>query len=157
VRYPTYKVLFGPVSISKEYEGFSCRLMVEFLSKRFGHDRLGALVKPRNPLRDRLSRQEREALAALVRDADDVSALVSEIEADRKGLPVLLRHYLRLNAFLLSFNLDASFGNCIDGLIVVDLRTAEPKLLRRYLGDSGYESYTRVPGPTPVLSLRTRS
>jgi len=83
--------------------------------------------------------------------------LVSEIEADRKGLPILLRHYLRLNAFLLSFNLDASFGNCIDGLIVVDLRTAEPKLLRRYLGDSGYESYTRVPGPTPVLSLRTRS
>jgi putative hemolysin len=157
VRNPTYKVLFGPVSISKEYEGFSRRLMVEFLTKRFGHDRLGALVKPRNPLRDRLSRQEREALAALVRDADDVSALVSEIEADRKGLPILLRHYLRLNAFLLSFNLDASFGNCIDGLIVVDLRTAEPKLLRRYLGDAGYESYMRVPGPTPVLSLRTRS
>jgi putative hemolysin len=157
VRNPTYKVLFGPVSISKEYEGFSRRLMVEFLTKRFGHDRLGALVKPRNPLRDRLSRQEREALAALVRDADDVSALVSEIEADRKGLPILLRHYLRLNAFLLSFNLDASFGNCIDGLIVVDLRTAEPQLLRRYLGDAGYESYMRVLGPTPVLSLRTRS
>ena len=157
VRNPTYKVLFGPVSISKEYEGFSRRLMVEFLAKRCGHEMLGPLVKPRNPLRDRLSRQEREALAELVRDADDVSALVSDIETDRKGLPILLRHYLRLNAFLLSFNLDASFGNCIDGLIVVDLRTAEPKLLRRFLGDSGYESYTRVPGPTPVLSLRTRS
>jgi putative hemolysin len=157
VRNPTYKVLFGPVSISKEYEGFSRRLMVEFLAKRCGHETLGSLVKPRNPLRDRLSRQEREALAALVRDADDVSALVSEIETDCKGLPILLRHYLRLNAFLLSFNLDASFGNCIDGLIVVDLRTAEPKLLRRYLGDAGYESYGRVLGPTPVLSLRTRS
>ena len=157
VRNPTYKVLFGPVSISKEYEGLSKRLMVEFLTKRFGHDTLGLLVKPRNPLRDRLSRQEREALAALVRDADDVSALVSEIETDRKGLPILLRHYLRLNAFLLSFNLDASFGNCIDGLIVVDLRTAEPKLLKRYLGDAGYESYCRVQGPTPVLALRTRS
>ncbi|HEX7507347.1 MAG TPA: GNAT family N-acyltransferase [Polyangia bacterium] len=157
VRNPTYKVLFGPVSISKEYEGLSRRLMVEFLAKRCGHETLGLLVKPRNPLRDRLSRQEREALAALVHDADDVSALVSEIEADRKGLPILLRHYLRLNAFLLSFNLDASFGNCIDGLIVVDLRTAEPKLLRRYLGDAGYESYMRVLGPTPVLALRTRS
>ena len=157
VRNPTYKVLFGPVSISKEYEGFSRRLMVEFLGKRCGHDTLSPLVKPRNPLRDRLSRQERDTLAALVRDADDVSALVSEIESDRKGLPVLLRHYLRLNAFLLSFNLDASFGNCIDGLIVVDMRTAEPKLLRRYLGEEGYASYSRIPGPTPVLSLRTRS
>ena len=157
VRNPTYKVLFGPVSISREYEGLSRRLMVEFLAKRFGHDTLGPLVKPRNPLRDRLSRQEREALASLVRDADDVSALVSEIETDRKGLPMLLRHYLRLNAYLLSFNLDASFGNCIDGLIVVDLRTAEPKLLRRYLGEAGYESYRQIPGPTPVLSLRTQS
>jgi putative hemolysin len=157
VRNPTYKVLFGPVSISEQYEGLSKRLMVEFLAKRFGHATLGPLVKARNPLRDRLGRQEREALAALVRDADDVSALISEIETDHKGLPALLRHYLRLNAFLLSFNLDPSFGNCIDSLIVVDLRTAEPKLLRRYLGDAGYDSYCRIPGPTPVLSLRTRS
>jgi putative hemolysin len=157
VRNPTYKVLFGPVSISKEYEALSRRLMVEFLAKRCGHDMLGSLVKPRNPLRDRLSRQERDALTALVRDADDVSALVSEIETDRKGLPVLLRHYLRLNAFLLSFNLDASFGNCIDGLIVVDLRTSEPKLLRRYMGNAGYESYCRVLGTIPVLSTKMRS
>jgi len=157
VRNPTYKILFGPVSISKEYEALSRRMMVEFLTKRFVHQTLGPLVRPRNPLRDRLGRQERDALAALVRDADDVSALISEIEADRKGMPILLRHYLRLNAFLLSFNLDPSFGNCIDGLIVVDLRTAEPKLLRRYLGDAGYENYCKVPGPTPVLSLRARS
>ena len=156
VRHPNYKVLFGPVSISRDYAGLSRRLMVEFLGKRCGHDALGALVKPRNPPRDRLSRAERETLAALVRDADDISALVSEIEADCKGLPILLRHYLRLNAFLLSFNLDASFGNCVDGFIVVDLRTAEPKLLRRYLGDAGYESYSRVPGQTPILSPRQR-
>jgi putative hemolysin len=157
VRNPVYKILFGPVSISKEYQALSRRMMVEFLSKRFVHETLGSLARPRNPLRDRLGRQERDALAALVHDADDVSALISDIETDRKGLPVLLRHYLRLNAFLLSFNLDPSFGNCIDGLIVVDLRTAEPKLLRRYLGDAGYESYCKVPGPTPVLSLRARS
>jgi putative hemolysin len=156
VRHPSYKVLFGPVSISREYEVLSRRLMVEFLGKRCGHDALSPLVKPRNPPRDRLSRAERETLGALVRDADDVSALVSEIETDRKGLPVLLRHYFRLNAFLLSFNLDASFGNCVDGFIVVDLRTAEPKLLRRYLGDAGYESYSRVPGQTPILSPRQR-
>jgi putative hemolysin len=157
VRNPTYKVLFGPVSISKEYEALSRRLMVEFLGKRCGHDKLGSLVKPRNPLRDRLSRQERDELTSLVRDADDVSALVSEIETDRKGMPVLLRHYLRLNAFLLSFNLDASFGNCIDGLIVVDLRTSEPKLLRRYMGNAGYESYCRIQGTIPVLSTKIRS
>jgi putative hemolysin len=157
VRNPTYKVLFGPVSISKEYAALSRRLMVEFLGKRFGHEALAGFVRPRNPPKDRLTRAEREALNAVVRNADDISALVSEIESDDKGMPVLLRHYLRLNACLLSFNLDASFGNCIDGLIVVDLRTAEPKLLRRYMGDAGYESYMGVAGSTPVLPMRTRS
>ena len=157
VRNPTYKMLFGPVSISKQYAALSRRLMVEFLGRRCGHETLAGLVKPRNPLRDRLSREEREALGSVVRNADDISMLVSDIESDDKGMPVLLRHYLRLNACLLSFNLDASFGNCIDGLIVVDLRTAEPKLLRRYLGNEGYESYMGVPGSTPVLPQRTRS
>jgi putative hemolysin len=157
VRNPTYKVLFGPVSISKDYAVLSRRLMVEMLGTRFRHRELAALVEARNPPRYRLTREERDTLAQVVRDADDVSTLVSDIEADDKGLPMLLRQYLRLNAFLLSFNLDPSFGNCIDGLIVADLRTAEPKLLRRYLGDVGYASYMAVPGATPVLSLRTRS
>jgi putative hemolysin len=157
VRHPTYKILFGPVSISREYAALSRRLMVELLGKHYGHEGLGALVRARNPLRGRLPRDARAALAALVRNADDIAALVSDIEEDNKPPPALLRHYLRLNAFLLSFNLDPSFGNCIDGLIVVDLRTSEPKLLRRYLGAEGYQIYTRVPGTTPVLVVERPS
>jgi hypothetical protein len=59
---------------------------------------------------------------------------------------VLLRHYLRLGASLLSFNLDEDFGNCIDGLIIVDLRATDPRLLKRYMGPAGYEQYSRVVG-----------
>ena len=150
VRNAECKTLFGPVSISRAYAGLSRRLMVEFLSKLRGDHELGSLVKPRNPPRERLSRLERDTLAALVRDTEDISALVSDIEADRKGLPVLLRHYLRLGASLLSFNLDADFGNCIDGLIIVDLRAADPRLLRRYMGPTGYEQYARVAGDAPM-------
>jgi hypothetical protein len=61
-----------------------------------------------------------------------------------------LRHYLRLGASLLSFNLDEDFGNCIDGLIIVDLRATDPRLLKRYMGFSGYEQYARVAGDTPM-------
>ena len=70
-------------------------------------------------------------------------ALVSEIEEDNKGMPVLLRHYLRLNARLLSFNVDPAFGHCIDGLIVVDLRTTEPKILERFMGEEGHLRFAR--------------
>ena len=77
----------------------------------------------------------------LIKDVDDISNVVAEIETDNKGVPVLLRHYLRLGARLLSFNVDPSFGNCLDGLIVVDLRMSDEKLLKRCMGDEGYKSF----------------
>jgi putative hemolysin len=147
VRNPRYKVLFGPVSISRDYQGLSRRLMIEYLETHHGDQDFSPLVKARNPPRERLDRGERKALA-LVRDPDDVSALVSEIEADNKGMPVLLRHYLRLNARILSFNVDPAFGHCTDGLILVDLRTADPKMLRRFMGEEGHTFYASMGEPT---------
>jgi putative hemolysin len=140
VRNPRYKLLFGPVSISRDYDDRSRRLMIEYLETHHFDEDFAALVKAKNPPRERLDAGDRKALS-LVRDADDVSALVSEIEEDNKGMPVLLRHYLKLNARLLSFNVDPAFGHCTDGLIVVDLRTADAKMLKRFMGDEGYAFY----------------
>ncbi|WP_224371401.1 lysophospholipid acyltransferase family protein [Hyalangium versicolor] len=138
VRNPRYKILFGPVSISRDYQSLSRRIMVEFLAQERGDERLGALVKARNPLKERFAREERAVLDRLVKGVEDVSALVTEIEEDNKDMPVLLRHYLRLNARLLSFSVDPEFGDCIDGLVVVDLRTTDPKILKRFMGEEGY-------------------
>ena len=76
-----------------------------------------------------------------LRDIEDVSALISEIEEDGKGIPVLLRQYLRMNALLLSFNVDKKFSNALDGLMMVDLTETDPKLLRRYLGEEGLRNF----------------
>jgi putative hemolysin len=141
VRHPQYKTLFGPVSISRSYSELSRRLMLEFLTSSHGEGPLAARVKARQPPKDRLARAERALFSGLLRNVDDLSALVSEIEDDGKGVPVLLRHYLRLNASLLGFNLDPAFGNCIDGLIMVDLRTSDPRLLMRFMGVEGYRKY----------------
>jgi putative hemolysin len=145
VRNPRYKVLFGPVSISRDYANLSRRLMVEFLAQERGDRALAGLVRPKKPLKERLGPEEHLALRAVfgpqVKDVDDISGLVSEIEEDNKGMPVLLRHYLRLNARLLCFNVDPAFGNCIDGLIVVDLRTTDPKILKRFMGVEGHMQY----------------
>ena len=145
VRNPHYKILFGPVSISKEYQGLSRQLMVEFLESHRSDQTLGGLVKAKNPPRQRLDKEERAVLESLVKDVDDISTLVSEIEDDGRGMPVLLKHYLRLNARLLSFNVDETFGSCIDGLIVVDLRTTDPKILKRFMGDEGHARFTAAP------------
>jgi hypothetical protein len=50
-------------------------------------------------------------------------------------VPELLKHYgLRLNARLLSFNVDPDFSHCLDALLPVDLREIPPAFLKRFFG-----------------------
>lgn len=140
-QHPEYKTLFGPVSISQEYNALSKDLMVKFLkNKKLDHE-LANYVRAKNPPKgSKLKGSEKDALAS-VRDIEDVSALISEIEHDQKGVPTLLKHYLKMNGVLVSFNVDEDFGNCIDGFIVVDLTQSDRKLLRAYLTPEGSEIF----------------
>jgi tryptophan synthase alpha subunit len=72
---------------------------------------------------------------------DDVSMLVSEIEDDGKRVPILIKHYLKLNGQFIAFNVDRTFANAIDGLVVVDLMQTETKLLERFMGRQGSQYY----------------
>ena len=145
VRNPQYKTLFGPVSISSDYESTSRRLMVEFLGQACaGDEHLQTMVKAKNPPRGRVDVEEKAMLKAVADDVNDLSSLIADLESDDKGLPVLIKHYLKLNARLYGFNVDPAFGNCLDGLIVVDLRTTNPKVLKRFMGEAGYSFYASV-------------
>lgn len=144
VLHPKYKILFGPVSISQDYHSFSKNMIVQFLQLNRLHPELARYVKARAPYRTlRPAKIERQTITKLARDIDDVSLLISEIEKDGKGVPVLLKHYLKLNAQILSFNVDRQFSNVIDSLILIDLRKADAKLLRRFMGANGFKSFAR--------------
>ena len=135
-RNPQYKRLFGPVSISTDYGKLSRKLMVEFLEDKKLHPDLSALVKPRKPFRySRKQKLLREFISAQLQDVDDCSALISSLETDGKGIPTLLKHYLRLNGTILSFNVDKAFSSVLDGLIMVDLTESDPRLLGKYMGE----------------------
>jgi len=82
-------------------------------------------------------------LYAPLKDIEDVSILISEIEKDGKGIPVLLRHYMKLNAKLLSFNVDKDFSSVLDGLILVDLTKTNERYLRRFMGSEGYDTFVK--------------
>ena len=128
---PRYRRLFGVVSISDRYASTSRQLLVKFLqTTRFDGD-LGRLVKAKHPVPP--PRGEFIETTTVTR-IEDVSALVRSIEPDGKDVPVLVRQYLRLNAKLLGFSVDPSFGNVLDGLIVVDLADVDPAILSRYMG-----------------------
>ncbi|MEN8149718.1 MAG: GNAT family N-acyltransferase [Planctomycetota bacterium] len=143
-RYPRYATLFGPVSINNDYRSTSREILVAFLREHGYWSELSRLVRPRTPLKPRdACHWDPRAFSSVIRDVKDVSNLISEIEDDGKGIPILLKQYLRLGARLLGFNVDPAFGHALDGLVLVDLRRTDLRLLERYLSREGMESFLR--------------
>lgn len=141
-RNPDYRYLFGPVSISRNYHHISKNLMVEFLSRHMLEPGLAAMVRPRCPLKvDTIFRRGLLCDCAAQVSLADISMLVAEIEKDRKGIPVLVKHYLKLNGRFLAFNVDKAFADVIDGLVFVDLLKTNPKILQRFLGKQGIRRF----------------
>jgi putative hemolysin len=139
---PQYKVLFGPVSISNDYHPNSRQLIVSFLKEYCRAEDLARLVRARSPFRTRpLPGWEPGSENGTAWDIEELSALVADIETDQKGMPILLKQYLKLGGRLLGFNLDPHFSNALDGLIVVDLVKTDPRLLERYMGKEGAASF----------------
>ncbi|MFZ4763411.1 MAG: lysophospholipid acyltransferase family protein [Roseimicrobium sp.] len=146
-RHPRYTKLFGPVSISQDYHGLSRKLIVEFLRDNNFDTDLAMLIRPRKPYHyGKNKKLLREFISAELRNVDDFSALISSLEDDGKGIPTLLKHYLRLSGTLLSFNVDKAFSSCLDGLILVDLRHAEARLLSKYMGEEACAEYLKHHG-----------
>jgi hypothetical protein len=56
-------------------------------------------------------------------------------------MPVLLKQYLKLGGHVLGFNIDRNFGDCVYALLMVDLPASSPRVLARYMGNAGAESY----------------
>ena len=140
VRHPRYKVLFGPVSISNNYRSISRQLMVQFFRTHHALAELGQLVRPRRPFRaDRLAASA--AHGPPPADADALSTLIADLEPDQKGIPILLKQYLKLGAKVLAFNLDPDFSDVLDALIYVDLTRTDARTLERYMTKPGAASF----------------
>ncbi len=132
--HPRYAVLFGPVSISDDYSLMSQRVLVDFLQTNVFDQKLGKRVKPRMPFdASSLGNLRRRSLNQ-PENVAELSNLVSDLENDARGVPVLIRQYLKLGGKMLGFNVDTEFSHVIDGLIKVDLRNTEPATLARYMG-----------------------
>lgn len=79
------------------------------------------------------------------------------------GVPALYRQYVEVaepgGTRFMAFGVDAGFGHCIDGLVVVDLHRLKPEKRARYLGSAAWpgdgraedkqaaSTHTMAPGP----------
>ena len=152
---PEYSTLIGAVSVSNEYSAASRELIADYFEKQsFAGEWRGA-VRPRRPLRgrfvhNRVQKWETAALCSLLPDAEDLSAPIADLEPDGKGLPILVRQYVKLGGKLLAFSVDPQFSNALDGFVMVDLRRTNPEMLARYMGKERareFFAWHRTPRP----------
>ena len=137
-RQPEIPVLFGAVSISNDYNEASREMIYRFFEARMKDDELAGFIEPRRPFRPApLRKWDCRGMSRALRDLDELSQPINDVETDGKGLPILLRQYAKIGGKLLGFNLDRKFSNVLDGLVVVDLRQTEPAVLERYMGREG--------------------
>ncbi len=145
-RNPRYAVLFGAVSISNSYDPVSRQLIVEYLNANTIEIDLARHVKSRRRFPHRKATALYAGEVAGLEDVDDLSRLVARIEPDAKGVPILLKQYLKLGGRVLGFNSDAQFSNTLDGLMKVDLRNSNRRVLTRYLGAEGASAFLAYHG-----------
>ena len=139
-RNPSRPVLFGPVSISNDYQHLSQQLLVQFLrAQRYEVDR-ARHVRARNRFKFRRKKLIGD-LGIEEIDLRMVSEFVGELEQDDKGVPILIRQYLKMGGQIIGFSIDTKFSDSLDCLLMVDMTQTELPLLQRYLGEAGADSF----------------
>jgi putative hemolysin len=144
---PRYRFLFGAVSINNEYLGFSRKLIVKFLKEGHTHSDLARFVKARNsPRAGSIGKKNLGPAYSMLHDVQDVSELISDIEQDSTGVPILLKHYMKLGGKFLGFSVDPEFNDALDALVLVDLARTDPRTLIRYMGRQGAVAFLNSNG-----------
>lgn len=142
---PKYHRLFGPVSVSSLYrEQSRCLIASQLMNGPFRHEWANYVL----PLRSLSSEAPSELLSV-----QHLNARVSELEPDGKGLPTLVKEYIKLGGRFLAFSVDPDFGNALDGLVTVDLLQTEERLLNLFMGPEAHATFKGAYG-LPVAAAR---
>lgn len=133
-REPEIRAMTGVASFDRRYDDETLSMMLAALEAHHAMPAATRLaVRPRTPF-EFTSRPSEHEIAALA----SVSALNRRV-AERtggRGLPILVKNYLLLNARVVGFNVDHAFSSVVDALIVVERDRIDPRRFARFTGQS---------------------
>lgn len=136
-KHPEYRYLFGPVSISNQLPGSAREMLVHFYSREFSPTQ--AMAVSMSPFG--LSQQQKAQLDNLYHHDDyqnNFKQLKQMLASMGAAVPTLYKQYGELcradGVKFLAFGIDADFGDCIDGLVLVDTHKLKGKKYQRYIG-----------------------
>ncbi|WP_449554265.1 lysophospholipid acyltransferase family protein [Lelliottia amnigena] len=133
-RYPQYRYLFGPVSISGGLPPAARDLLVAFYRLWFPANHPLAVSRQPYPasLPDVLAQFDGQDYV------DDLTKLKSLLGNLGCGIPPLYKQYSELcepgGVQFIDFGSDPAFNNCVDGLVLVDLCYLKAHRYQRYIG-----------------------
>lgn len=138
-KYPKYRYLFGPVSMSNTLPQPAKELMVYFYQLYFGVSK--PLAQSCSPFVLSETVQARIKQQFVGNDYKEDFAQLKHLLANMGvSVPTLYKQYSELTeqggVQFLDFGVDADFADCVDGLVLVDIEQLKEKKRKRYLGDT---------------------
>lgn len=132
-RYPQYRYLFGPVSLSGTLPPSARDLLIAFYRLHFAPSQ--PLARSRRPypasLPDVLKQFEGSDYQ------QDLTRLKSMLNNIGCSIPTLYKQYSELcepgGVQFIDFGVDPDFNNCVDGLVLVDLQQLKESRYQRYI------------------------
>ena len=123
VKYPNCRYLIGPVSISNWYPDFYKSMMVHYITENHQAAEFKGEITATSPFAIDTKRCELDALLSKKSDTvEKFDRFMLRLSNNTYRLPTLVKKYIKLNCRFLAFNVDKDFNNCLDGLILMDLK-----------------------------------
>lgn len=131
-KYPKYKYLIGPVSISSLYSINSKILLIEYLKRYHNWPQLTGLVEDRIEFRYSVNHHHETLLNNFGENILGMDRLIKEIDINHFGIPILIKKYLSLGGKIINFNIDPDFNFAIDGFVVLDISVVAEEVIKSY-------------------------
>ena len=137
-RHPNIRYMFGPVSLSNHYPAFAKDLIVSFYRLHFADtEKLAHSFTPYH-----VNSENQAIIQSLFKGEsykEDFAVLKEQLRHLSAVVPTLYKQYTEVceegGVRFLDFGVDAEFGFCIDGLVLVDLSKIKPNKNQRYRGE----------------------
>lgn len=119
LRNPEHKFLMGGVSISDKFSEFSKSLMIEFMRSHYYDSAVAQYIHPKHDFKVKLKERDKNLFFDEVEsDLNKLDKIIDDLEPEMR-MPVLIKKYIKQNAKVISFNVDPSFNDAIDGLMYI--------------------------------------
>ena len=122
MKYPDYKYLLGPVSISSWYPMLYRSVMIHYLRQHHSNPEFNGMTSPKTPFVPDFGRVDPDALLfGKTANLEMFDRYLLRMSGGQYRLPPLLKKYIKMGSKIIDYNVDPDFNYCVDGLIMLAL------------------------------------